>query len=224
MYTSIAVDERRHPDGDVLRSRHRVAQVRREGRRHVAEAHVDAGTGTLDETGGALVGMYTSLTLRSDDGRPGVAYLAHVDRRAGRAAPRSATPPRRRRSRRRRPTGRPGSSTPPTLPAMDPANPDVYPLPAGLGLFIDSRATARTRRRSSSTTTARNGDLKLAKFNVSTGQFDAPDHARRQRLGRRRLVAVDQRRRRGRRVTSPTSARRTTTSSTSPTRRTRCPR
>ncbi|HEU4610470.1 MAG TPA: MYXO-CTERM sorting domain-containing protein, partial [Kofleriaceae bacterium] len=40
---------------------------------------VETGTSQIDPgTGGSLIGMYTSLTLRSDDGRPGIAYLAHV--------------------------------------------------------------------------------------------------------------------------------------------------
>jgi hypothetical protein len=132
---------------------------------------VDQGTGKLADTG-ALVGMYTSITLRSDDGRPGIAYLAHVKDATGtRAEVRFASAQ----------TAHPSSSsdwqtwvadTAP-LPADDPANPEIYPLPAGLGLFIDS-----ARMPDQSPVVAyydrASGDLKIAKFDVQAGQFAAP--------------------------------------------------
>ena len=91
MYTSIAVARRRHADGDVLRSSIAAslkfaAKVGGTWQIHIVELrHRPDRSGR----GGALVGMYTSITLRSDDGRPGVAYLAHVtdaDRRARRGS------------------------------------------------------------------------------------------------------------------------------------------
>ncbi|HEY0194179.1 MAG TPA: MYXO-CTERM sorting domain-containing protein [Kofleriaceae bacterium] len=132
---------------------------------------VDAGTGALGD-GGALVGMYTSLSLRTDDGRPGIAYLAHVkDAKGTRAEVRFASAQ----------TAHPASSadwqfwvvdTAP-LPSDNPDSPDIYPLPAGLGVFIDS-----ARLPDQSPVVAyydrAAGDLKLAKFNVAAGQFGAP--------------------------------------------------
>lgn len=134
---------------------------------------VDAGTGALPAGGaGALVGMYTSLTLRSDDGRPGIAYLAHVaDSRGRRAEVRFAS------AQTPHPSA-PGDwqfwvvdSAP--LPPDDPAKPSLYPLPEGLGLFIDS---ARLPSQAPVVVyyDRSNGDLKLAKFNPQTGQFGAP--------------------------------------------------
>jgi len=132
---------------------------------------VDAGTGSLGELG-ALVGMYSSLTLRSDDGRPGVAYLAHVaDANGARAEVRFAaaqTP---------FPTS-PGDwmmwvvDTAP-LPPDDPNNPNIYPLPTGLGLFVDA-----TRLPNQAPVVSyydrSNGQLKIAKFDPSIGQFATP--------------------------------------------------
>ncbi len=132
---------------------------------------IQAGTGTLGESG-ALIGMYSSLSLRTDDGRPGVAYLAHVmDTTGGRAEVRYAS------AQTANPTG-PGDwqtwvvDTAP-LPAIDPQNPNVYPLPEGLGLFVDS---ARLPNQAPVVVyyDRSNGDLKLAKFNVASGQFSAP--------------------------------------------------
>ncbi|HEX2690826.1 MAG TPA: MYXO-CTERM sorting domain-containing protein, partial [Kofleriaceae bacterium] len=129
---------------------------------------VDQGTGQLGDHG-ALVGMYTSLTLRSDDGRPGIAYLAHVKDAAGsRAEVRFASAQ----------STRPGTAgdwqtwvvDTAALPPEDPANPSIYPLPEGLGLFVDS-----TRMPNQAPVVAYydrgTGDLKLAKFNVQAGQF-----------------------------------------------------
>jgi hypothetical protein len=133
---------------------------------------VDKGTGKLPATGnGALVGMYTSLTLRSDDGRPGIAYLAHVADQNGRHAEvrfASAQLP--------HPTTA-GDwqfwvvDTAP-LPPDDPNNPALFPLPDGLGLFIDS---ARQPNQAPVVVyyDRANGDLKLSKFNAQAGQFAA---------------------------------------------------
>jgi len=134
---------------------------------------VDMGTDTMASgklgTNGALVGMYTSLTVRSDDGRPGIAYLAHVnDAKGARAEVRfvSAQAP------------HPGSAgdwqmwvvdTAP-LPPDDPANPGIYPLPEGLGLFIDS-ARMPNQAPVVAYYDRGSGDLKLAKFSAQAGQF-----------------------------------------------------
>jgi hypothetical protein len=134
---------------------------------------ISKGTGkTLGEQG-ELIGMYSSLSLRSDDGRPGVAYLAHIrDATNGaRAQVRYAS----------------AQTTTPTqpadwqiwtvdsapLPPPDPENPNIYPLPEGLGLFVDSGRMPNQAPvvvyydRS-------NGDLMLAKFNIQSGQFATP--------------------------------------------------
>lgn len=132
---------------------------------------ISTGTGmTLGESG-ELIGMYTSLTLRSDNGNPGVAYLAHIrDTNGARAEVRYAS------AQTANPTS-PGDwqlwlvdSAP--LPPNDPANPEVYPLPNGLGLFVDS---ARMPNQAPAVVyyDRANGDLKLSKFNAQTGQFGA---------------------------------------------------
>ena len=170
MYTSIAVG----PDGTPMVSYFdretaslKLAQrVNGTWQTHV----VDQGTGQLG-AGGALVGMYTSLTLRSDDGRPGIAYLAHVqDAAGGRAEVRFASAQ----------SPRPGTAGDwqtwvvdrAPLPPDDPANPAIYPLPEGLGLFIDS---ARMPNQAPVVVyyDRAKGDLKVAKFNVQSGQFAA---------------------------------------------------
>lgn len=133
---------------------------------------VDAGTGTLDAASGELVGMYTSLSLRSDDGRPGIAYLAHVaDANGARAEVRYAA------AQVPFPTSAADWQTwivdSAPLPAADPTNPNIYPLPEGLGLFVDA-----TRLANQAPVVVYydrgNGDLKLAKFNPAAGQFDDP--------------------------------------------------
>jgi hypothetical protein len=168
MYTSIAVG----PDGAPMVSyfdRETASLKLAQKVNGVWQSHVvDPGTGTLGDTG-KLVGMYTSLTLRSDDGRPGIAYLAHVkDAQGSRAEVRFASAQ----------SPHPSAAgdwqtwvvdTAP-LPPADPANPEIYPLPAGLGLFIDS-----ARMPDQSPVVAyydrSSGDLKVAKFNVKAGQF-----------------------------------------------------
>lgn len=138
--------------------------------KHVIQAGTgDLGGGEIGESG-ALIGMYTSLSLRGDDGKPGVAYLAHVADTAGRRAEvRFATAS----------TTHPASaadwkvyvvdSTP--LPAEDPANPNIYPLPEGLGLFVDlnrmpdhSPVIVYYDRSA--------GDLKLTKFDPANDRFN----------------------------------------------------
>jgi hypothetical protein len=132
---------------------------------------IEAGTGELGETG-ALIGMYTSLSLRSDNGHPGVAYLAHVSdvQNGPRAEVRFASAQ----------SAVPAAAgdwmtwvvdTAP-LPPVDPNNPNIYPLPEGLGLFVD---LARMPDQSPVVVyyDRSNGDLKEAKFNTTTGQFGA---------------------------------------------------
>ncbi len=134
---------------------------------------VDMGTDNMASgklgTNGTLTGMYTSLTLRSDDGRPGIAYLAHVkDANGARAEVRFVSAQ----------TPHPGSAgdwqmwvvdTAP-LPPDDPANPGLFPLPEGLGLFIDS-ARMPNQAPVVAYYDRGSGDLKLAKFNALAGQF-----------------------------------------------------
>ena len=86
MYTSIQVDARRHADGDVLRSSTNASlKFAAQRRRHVAgpRRRCRHRLASTTPAARALVGMYTSLTLRGDDGRPGVAYLAHVTDASG---------------------------------------------------------------------------------------------------------------------------------------------
>lgn len=133
---------------------------------------IQKGTGPSLGEQGELIGMYTSLSLRTDDGRPGVAFLAHMrDANGARAEVRYAA------AQVPNPT-QPGDwqiwvvdKAP--LPPSDPANPNIYPLPEGLGLFVDS---ARLPNQAPVVVyyDRSNGDLKLAKFNPMTGQFATP--------------------------------------------------
>jgi hypothetical protein len=130
---------------------------------------VDMGTGTLSEFSGKQIGMYTSMTLRSDDGRPGIAYLAHVADNAGlhaevRYAAAQVPVPM-------------GAADwqfwvvdTAAIPAADPNNPNIYPLPEGLGLFIDSARQANQAPVVAYYDRAA-GELKVSKFNPAAGQF-----------------------------------------------------
>lgn len=170
MYTSIAVA----PDGTPMVSYFdrdtaslKLAQkVGGTWQTHV----VDAGTGAGDKS--RLIGMYTSLTLRGDDGRPGIAYLAHVtDENGSHAEVRFASAQ----------VAHPAAAADwqtlvvdtAALPPVDPDNPSIYPLPEGLGLFIDS---ARLPNQAPVVTyyDRANGDLKVARFDVAAGKFAAP--------------------------------------------------
>jgi hypothetical protein len=133
---------------------------------------VDMGTGQLSENNGKLIGMYTSLTLRTDDGRPGVAYLAHVADATGThaevryaasqvAVPKSAA------------DWQFWTVDTAALPVTDPNNPNIYPLPEGLGLFIDSARQANQAPVVAYYDRAA-GELKVSKFNPAAGQFAAP--------------------------------------------------
>jgi len=127
---------------------------------------VDAGTGQLGDTG-VLAGMYTSLTLRGDDGRPGIAYLAHVkDARGARAEVRFVSAQ----------TAHPQAAADWQSWVVDtaplPAGPSTYPLPDGLGLFVDS-ARMPNQAPVVAYYDRSSGDLKVAKFNVQTGRFAA---------------------------------------------------
>lgn len=136
---------------------------------------VDDGTGSIDaELGGEIGGMYASMSVRSDDGRPGIAYMALTSAGGGITTSEvrfaAATTP-----------------TPTTasdwqvyvvdklaLPPVDPANPDVVPLPEGLGLFVDAARDA-AQAPVVAYYDRINGDLKLARFDAEGGQFRTPE-------------------------------------------------
>ncbi|MEO6776506.1 MAG: hypothetical protein ABI467_26410, partial [Kofleriaceae bacterium] len=173
MYTSIAVAE----DGtvfvsyyDVDRGALRLAVRGLDGTwtKTDVELAVAAGDqGTVTNS----VGMYTSLTLDAT-GKPCIAYLAHLTGNDGMthaevhyATPSSAAP-----------TG-PNDWTvlvvdQTTLPPDDPNNPNIYPLPEGLGLFIDSSRDKATDAPVITYYDRANGDLKVAKYNMAAASFD----------------------------------------------------
>jgi MYXO-CTERM domain-containing protein len=132
---------------------------------------VEQGTSKIDPgSGGTLVGMYTSLSLRGDDGRPGVAYLMHIKDAAGeRAEVRYASAK----------TQFPTSSADWDFYTVDkapiPENPDeVYPLPGGLGLFVDASRVPSTNAPVVAYYDRTNGDLKISKFNTTSNTFATP--------------------------------------------------
>jgi MYXO-CTERM domain-containing protein len=133
---------------------------------------IDDGTGQIDpEIGGETSGLYTAMTLRSDDGAPGVAYMTAVSQGGGivTAEVRFAQAS----------SAQPQSSADwtvsvldsMTLPAPDPENPDIYPLPDGIGLFVE---TARDPNNNPVVVyyDRENGDLKIVRGNGAG--FDAP--------------------------------------------------
>ena len=137
---------------------------------------VDAGTGTIDpELGGEIAGLYSALTLRSDDGRPGVAYMAMVSEGGGvqRAEVRFAAS--------QTPTPAAASDwvtwvvDSAVLPPLEEgAEPDPTPIPGGLGLFVD--ATRDANQAPMVVYYDRiGGDLKLARFDATGGAFLAPE-------------------------------------------------
>jgi hypothetical protein len=117
--------------------------------------------------------MYTSLTLRGDDGRPGIAYLVHVtDANGEHAEVRYAAAQ----------TALPQSAADwqfwtvdtAAIPPTDPNNPDVYPLPEGLGLWI---AHARDPRNQAPVVVYYDraaGQLRESRFDASAGKFATP--------------------------------------------------
>ncbi|HTR52418.1 MAG TPA: hypothetical protein VMJ10_17010, partial [Kofleriaceae bacterium] len=131
---------------------------------------VDAGTGMLMPTSGSLVGMFTSLTLRSDDGRPGVAYLAHVQDASGlHAEVRYASAQ----------VALPMSASDWQFSTVDTADitvdpNDVYPLPEGLGLWIASARDPRDQTPVVVYYDRAAGELKESRFSAMTGQFGTP--------------------------------------------------
>jgi hypothetical protein len=170
MYASIAVTKAGDPqvsyfDRETASLRF-AAKIGGTWKRHV----VDAGTGSLTGATGALVGMYTSLTLRSDDGRPGIAYLAHVkDSNGVHAEVRYASAQ----------VPNPSVAGDWLIKVVDTApvpiptanNPDIYPLPNGLGLFVDS---ARLGNQAPVVVyyDRTSGALKMAAFNPALNRFD----------------------------------------------------
>ena len=135
---------------------------------------IDDGTGEVDpEIGGEAAGLYTAITLRNDDGTPGIAYMASVSQGGGIVTAEvrfaAATTP------------QPQSSSDwtvtvldtMTLPAADPEAPDIYPLPDGVGLFVE--ATRDTNNNPIVVYYDReNGDLKMVRWDTANNNFGAP--------------------------------------------------
>jgi hypothetical protein len=171
MYTSIAVT----PDGTPLVSYfdRDTASLKLAAKVNGAwqTSVVDTGTSQIDPgTGGSLVGMYSSITIRSDDGRPGIAYLAHyADQTGEHAEVRYAS------AQTQFPTGPADWQFWKVDTAPVPEDPDeIYPLPGGLGLFVDSARNPTNQAPVVVYYDRTNGDLKLAKFNPGSGQFATP--------------------------------------------------
>jgi MYXO-CTERM domain-containing protein len=131
---------------------------------------IDQGTGSISMNSGALVGMYTSISLRTDDGRPGVAYLAHVADAAGEHAEvryASAQVP--------VPTQASDWQMWTVDTALVPAGADdVYPLPEGLGLWISSARDPRNQAPVVVYYDRAAGELKISRFDPTAGQFKTP--------------------------------------------------
>jgi len=130
---------------------------------------VDAGGPGIEGTA-VKSGMYTSLTLRTDDGRPGIAYLAHVLNADG-----STTAEVRFVAAQ---TAKPTSAADWQQWKVDAApvieNPDeVYPLPGGLGLFVDS-ARLPSQAPVLVYYDRANGELRMSKLDPNSGEFTTP--------------------------------------------------
>jgi hypothetical protein len=116
--------------------------------------------------------MYTSLTLRSDNGFPGVAYLAHVFDGSGaeHAEVRFAAAQ----------TAFPTAASDWQFWVVDtgdvPAagSDDPYPLPGGLGLFITASRDPSTNAPVVAYYDRGNGELKMSQFDNGSGAFEAP--------------------------------------------------
>jgi hypothetical protein len=136
---------------------------------------VDTGTGRIldPEIGGVRAGLYTAITVRKDDGRPGVAYLAETSQGGGivtaevRYAQANVAQPR-----------QPSDWTTTTidtmtLPPRDPEAADPYPLPSGIGLFVEASLDS-SNNPAVVYYDRQHGDLELARFDAGTGRFAAP--------------------------------------------------
>lgn len=127
-------------------------------------------TSSVDATSAKnAVGMYTSISVDAQ-GRPGIAYLAHVTDGNGThaevrfAQANTATP-----------SGQ-GDWTISVVdtgdvPADDPNNPNVYPLPEGLGLFVDSSRDPATGAPVVAYYDRTKGDLKVSKYDTGMAKF-----------------------------------------------------
>jgi MYXO-CTERM domain-containing protein len=172
MYTSIAVKD----DGsvyvsyfDVDRGALKLAIRGLDGTYALSDVDLSTAPGDPASMTNAT-GMYTSISM-DPAGNPGIAYLAHVaDGANTRAEVRYAQ------ANNPNPTGL-GDWTVSVvdtgeIPPDDPANPNIYPLPEGLGLFIDS-----TRDPSGAPVVTyydrAKGDLKVARWDAAMVKFDA---------------------------------------------------
>ena len=170
MYTSIAVAA----DGtayvsyfDVDRGALKLAIRGLDGTYAISDVELSAAPGDPGSVTNA-VGMYSSLTL-DPQGNPGIAYLAHrADGDMTRAEVHYAQAH----------SVAPASPADWTvsivdtgeIPAADPNNPNLYPLPEGLGLFIDS-ARDLTGNPVVTYYDRANGDLKVAKYDAGMAKF-----------------------------------------------------
>ena len=121
-----------------------------------------------------IIGQYSSITVRGDNGFPGIAYFAHVadvENDEVRTELRFASAQ----------TALPSQPSDwllyqidqAVLPAPDPNNPDPFTIPPGIGLFVDS---ARLSDETPIVTyyDRINGDLKLSAFDLTAGEFAPP--------------------------------------------------
>jgi hypothetical protein len=169
MYTSVAVDAAGNPMVSYFDREHGSLKLAQLVNGVWQKSFVEEGVGPIDTEGGVVTGMYTAITARSDDGRPGIAYLRHVNdggivhAEVRWASAQSATP-----------TGPQDwqfwTVDTADVPPPDPENPDIFPLPAGLGLFVDA-----ARGPDNAPTVVyydrAAGDLKYAKFDAAAGTF-----------------------------------------------------